>query len=159
MLDAVNVSMRFCLGTIFRATVQRGHRSKINISQCSALHRNKCIVRQTQHDTVLPAIVRYLTIYKVDRFYTYSDDNNTYCFNRWKNFKFYSYEERWRSLDMIMKNYKHSSTFEEFISNVYSPVQTTSPFQQQPYLRSNSGICVTEVIDNNVYEYTFPGIL
>ncbi|XP_026816588.1 ral GTPase-activating protein subunit alpha-1 isoform X1 [Rhopalosiphum maidis] len=48
------------------------------------------------------------------------------------------YEERWRSLDMIMKNYKHSSTFEEFISNVYSPVQTTSPFQQQPYLRSNS---------------------
>lgn len=39
---------------------------------------------------------------------------------------------------MIMKNYKHSSTFEDFISNVYSPVQTTSPFQQ-PSLRSNSG--------------------
>lgn len=36
-----------------------------------------------------------------------------------------------------MKNYKHSSTFEEFISNVYSPVQTTSPFQQ-PYLKNNS---------------------
>lgn len=46
---------------------------------------------------------------------------------------------------MIMKNYKHSSTFEEFISNVYSPVQTMSPFQQ-PYNKNVSGIslyCIT----------------
>ncbi|VVC33952.1 Hypothetical protein CINCED_3A022064 [Cinara cedri] len=47
------------------------------------------------------------------------------------------YEERWLSLDLIMKKYRHSGTFEEFISNVYSPVQTTSPFQQS-YFRSNS---------------------
>lgn len=39
---------------------------------------------------------------------------------------------------MIIKNYKHSSTFEEFISNVYLPVQIALPSQQQ-YLRSNSG--------------------
>ncbi|XP_050439323.1 ral GTPase-activating protein subunit alpha-1 isoform X2 [Adelges cooleyi] len=49
------------------------------------------------------------------------------------------YEERWRSLDMVMKNYKHSSTFEEFICNVYSPVQTISPFQQ-PYTTSRGSV-------------------
>ncbi|XP_050530859.1 ral GTPase-activating protein subunit alpha-1 isoform X4 [Daktulosphaira vitifoliae] len=47
------------------------------------------------------------------------------------------YEERWRSLDMVMKNYKHLSTYEEFISNVYSPLQTTSQFQQ-PFSSRNS---------------------
>lgn len=49
---------------------------------------------------------------------------------------------------MIIKNYKHSSTFEEFISNVYLPVQIALPSQQQ-YIRSNSGNII--IVMHNQY--------
>ncbi|XP_066587129.1 probable Rho GTPase-activating protein CG5521 isoform X2 [Prorops nasuta] len=38
------------------------------------------------------------------------------------------YEERARSIDIVMRNHKESTTFEEFTANVYSPVQPASPF-------------------------------
>ncbi|XP_034941098.1 probable Rho GTPase-activating protein CG5521 isoform X3 [Chelonus insularis] len=38
------------------------------------------------------------------------------------------YEERARSIDIVMRNHKESTTFEEFTANVYSPIQPTSPF-------------------------------
>ena len=49
---------------------------------------------------------------------------STYNFN----FFIYSYEERARSIDTIMRNHKEATTFEEFAANVYSPVQPVSPF-------------------------------
>lgn len=33
----------------------------------------------------------------------------------------YSYEERFRSLETIVREYKTSSTFEDFAAQVYSP--------------------------------------
>ncbi|XP_044013466.1 ral GTPase-activating protein subunit alpha-1 isoform X2 [Aphidius gifuensis] len=38
------------------------------------------------------------------------------------------YEERARSIDIVMRNYKESTTFEEFAANVYSPIQPTTLF-------------------------------
>ncbi|XP_063984657.1 probable Rho GTPase-activating protein CG5521 isoform X4 [Diachasmimorpha longicaudata] len=38
------------------------------------------------------------------------------------------YEERNRSIDIVMRNHKESTTFEEFAANVYAPVQPISPF-------------------------------
>lgn len=40
----------------------------------------------------------------------------------------FSYEERARSIDTVMRNHKEPTTFEEFAANVYSPVQPPSPF-------------------------------
>lgn len=39
-----------------------------------------------------------------------------------------SYEERARSIDIVMRNHKESTTFEDFAANVYSPVLPMSPF-------------------------------
>jgi hypothetical protein len=39
-----------------------------------------------------------------------------------------SYEERALSLDTVMIKHKHSTTYEDFISRVYSPIATPSPF-------------------------------
>ncbi|KAK0164383.1 hypothetical protein PV328_003019 [Microctonus aethiopoides] len=38
------------------------------------------------------------------------------------------YEERARSIDIVMRNHKESTTFEDFAANVYSPVLPMSPF-------------------------------
>ncbi|XP_039283019.1 ral GTPase-activating protein subunit alpha-1 [Nilaparvata lugens] len=38
------------------------------------------------------------------------------------------YEERSRTLETIVRNHKNATTFEEFAAQVYSPVQTPSPF-------------------------------
>ncbi|CAH1364634.1 unnamed protein product [Tenebrio molitor] len=38
------------------------------------------------------------------------------------------YEERALSLDTVMIKHKHSTTYEDFISRVYSPIATPSPF-------------------------------
>jgi hypothetical protein len=40
----------------------------------------------------------------------------------------YSYEERSKALETIVKNHKESTTFEAFASQVFSPVQTNIPF-------------------------------
>ncbi|CAG9764824.1 unnamed protein product [Ceutorhynchus assimilis] len=54
------------------------------------------------------------------------------CASRAKRmtYQFYQqyYEERARSLDTVVTKHKCSATFEEFISKVYSPVPTPSPF-------------------------------
>lgn len=49
-----------------------------------------------------------------------------------------SYEERARSLDTVVTKHKHSTTYEEFISKVYSPVSKSSPFCQNYTLSSSS---------------------
>ncbi|RZF33885.1 hypothetical protein LSTR_LSTR009909 [Laodelphax striatellus] len=38
------------------------------------------------------------------------------------------YEERSRTLETIVRNHKNATTFEEFAAQVYSPVQTPTPF-------------------------------
>lgn len=43
-------------------------------------------------------------------------------------FKHSSYEERAKCIDMIVKNHKESTTFEEFASHIISPVQPTHLF-------------------------------
>uniref|UniRef100_A0AAR5Q6P9 Rap-GAP domain-containing protein n=1 Tax=Dendroctonus ponderosae TaxID=77166 RepID=A0AAR5Q6P9_DENPD len=54
------------------------------------------------------------------------------CASRAKRmtYQFYQqyYEERARSLETVVTKHKYSATFEEFISKVYSPVPTASPF-------------------------------
>ncbi|KAJ8925866.1 hypothetical protein NQ315_009718 [Exocentrus adspersus] len=54
------------------------------------------------------------------------------CASRAKRitYQFYQqyYEERARSLDIVVTKHKHSTTYEDFISKVYSPVATPSPF-------------------------------
>ncbi|KAJ9597262.1 hypothetical protein L9F63_011866, partial [Diploptera punctata] len=42
------------------------------------------------------------------------------------------YEERARSLDVVVQNHKDSTTFEEFAAQIYSPMQTVSPFCSGP---------------------------
>lgn len=44
----------------------------------------------------------------------------------------YSYEERAKSLETVVRNHKDATTFEEFTAQVYSPVQATSPFCPGP---------------------------
>lgn len=39
----------------------------------------------------------------------------------------YSYEERNRSLDSVSSRYKESTTFEDFASRIYNPIQPLSP--------------------------------
>lgn len=45
---------------------------------------------------------------------------------------FCSYEERHKSLDTVVQNHKEPTTFEEFAAQVYSPVQSLSPFCPGP---------------------------
>ena len=40
----------------------------------------------------------------------------------------FSYEERERSIDTIIRNHKEITTFEEFASNIYTPIQPTILF-------------------------------
>jgi len=42
------------------------------------------------------------------------------------------YEERSRSLETVMRNHKNCTTFEEFAAQVFSPIQTPSPFCPGP---------------------------
>lgn len=49
-----------------------------------------------------------------------------------------SYEERARSLETVVTKHKHSTTYEEFISKVYSPVLKSSPFYQNYAMSSSS---------------------
>ena len=44
----------------------------------------------------------------------------------------FSYEERARSLEVVVQNHKDSTTFEEFAAQIYSPMQTVSPFCSGP---------------------------
>jgi hypothetical protein len=39
-----------------------------------------------------------------------------------------SYEERAKSLETVVRNHRDATTFEEFTAQVYSPVQSVSPF-------------------------------
>lgn len=41
---------------------------------------------------------------------------------------FFSYEERHQSLTTVVTRHKDSTTYEDFISRVYSPVDMSSPF-------------------------------
>ncbi|KAG5874291.1 hypothetical protein JTB14_005721 [Gonioctena quinquepunctata] len=54
------------------------------------------------------------------------------CASRAKRitYQFYQqyYEERARSLDVVVMKHKHPSTYEEFISKVYSPISTSNLF-------------------------------
>ncbi|XP_011503584.1 PREDICTED: ral GTPase-activating protein subunit alpha-1 [Ceratosolen solmsi marchali] len=59
------------------------------------------------------------------------------------------YEERAKSIDTIMKNHKESTTFEEFAANVYSPVQSTSPFNGTSSV-SGSTISVQSAASSNL---------
>lgn len=52
-----------------------------------------------------------------------------------------SYEERAKSLETVIRNHKDSTTFEEFTAQVYSPVQTVSPFSPGPN-RSSGKKCI-----------------
>ncbi|XP_044599551.1 ral GTPase-activating protein subunit alpha-1 isoform X3 [Cotesia glomerata] len=52
------------------------------------------------------------------------------------------YEERARSIDVVMRNYKESTTFEEFATNIYSPVLPKNAFR--------TGSSVTDSITTSV---------
>ena len=54
---------------------------------------------------------------------------------------FYSYEERAKSLETVVRNHKDATTFEEFTAQVYSPVQPVSPFCPGPN-RSSGKHCM-----------------
>ncbi|CAG9813221.1 unnamed protein product [Phaedon cochleariae] len=64
------------------------------------------------------------------------------CASRAKRitYQFYQqyYEERARSLDTVVTKHKQATTYEEFISRVYSPIVTSSPFY--PSSSSSSGV-------------------
>ncbi|XP_069689068.1 probable Rho GTPase-activating protein CG5521 isoform X3 [Periplaneta americana] len=50
------------------------------------------------------------------------------------------YEERAKSLETVVRNHKDSTTFEEFTAQVYSPVQTLSPFCPGPTRSSGTSL-------------------
>ncbi|XP_066993863.2 probable Rho GTPase-activating protein CG5521 isoform X2 [Anabrus simplex] len=50
------------------------------------------------------------------------------------------YEERAKSLETIVRNHKDPTTFEEFAAQVYSPVQTVSPFCSGPNRSSGTSL-------------------
>jgi hypothetical protein len=56
-----------------------------------------------------------------------------------------SYEERAKSLETVIRNHKDATTFEEFTAQVYSPVQTVSPFCQGPNRSSGKKYTHSEV--------------
>lgn len=41
----------------------------------------------------------------------------------------YHYEERHKALESIIKNHKDNTTFEDFVTNVYSPAPLNNLFQ------------------------------
>ncbi|PSN32061.1 Ral GTPase-activating protein subunit alpha-2, partial [Blattella germanica] len=49
-------------------------------------------------------------------------------------------EERAKSLETVVRNHKDSTTFEEFAAQVYSPVQTMSPFCPGPTRSSGTSL-------------------
>lgn len=51
----------------------------------------------------------------------------------------FSYEERARSLETVMTKHKDSTTYEDFIARVYSPVAMPSPFCHPVINTSGSG--------------------
>lgn len=52
---------------------------------------------------------------------------------------FSSYEERAQSLDTVVTKHKDSTTYEEFVSRVYSPIATRSPFCSAGTTNSGAG--------------------
>ncbi|KAK7793523.1 hypothetical protein R5R35_010590 [Gryllus longicercus] len=50
------------------------------------------------------------------------------------------YEERSKSLETVVRNHKEATTFEEFAAQVYSPVQTASPFCPGPTRSSGTSL-------------------
>ncbi|XP_021917093.1 ral GTPase-activating protein subunit alpha-1 isoform X3 [Zootermopsis nevadensis] len=50
------------------------------------------------------------------------------------------YEERAKSLETVIRNHKDATTFEEFTAQVYSPVQTVSPFCPGPNRSSGTSL-------------------
>ncbi|XP_057337065.1 ral GTPase-activating protein subunit alpha-1 isoform X2 [Microplitis mediator] len=60
------------------------------------------------------------------------------------------YEERARSIDVVMRNYKESTTFEEFATNIYSPVPPKNSFSGVSSVTDSITTSVQSIASSNL---------
>jgi len=99
-------------GTVFRAAVQRSYRKSEDSAWASSCNSDQRVASHAEFIVILPAVVSG----KLETRFEYVSILAAYGF-----FLLFSYEDRAKSLETVVRNHKDANTFEEFTAQIVSP--------------------------------------